>query len=1481
MLFFLNMTKVMKLRNLLLIFVLSVSISFSSYAQITANFSSNKIKGCVPLTNVVFTDFSTSISGPITSRIWSLGEGAPITGNDSILTKTYSSPGCYDVSLIVSNGTDTDTLSIENYICVFEHPTPDFSTSSNEGCAPFTTNFLNESIEADAGISSLQWFFGNSFDSTTTGENILYTYNTPGDFTVCLTIIDSNGCGGPSEGTICKTDYIKVLDVPNAIIGTTGNPNSCETPHTVNFQNNSTGGPFTNYNWTFENGQSSNLQSPSIIFNDTGSYNVSLTVTNSAGCIDSVTNINYVNLGNVATDIFFSKDTLCNGESLSFSAINNGATNFSWVWDCCGTINGANGQINIPDSAEGIQYVTLFITGTGGCNDTLVDSIYVDKISADFITDPVYSCQSPFSLNLTDNSESVNNIDSWDWNLSSGDTSNLQNPSILVEQEGYLDVSLTVTNAIGCTDFVSKDSVLFIFDLKPSITKSETGGCAPLTVDFSGNVLGNNLDSVASWEWNFDDPNSGVSNTSSNQSETHVFNDSGIYFVTVTVTDVSGCTHEEVTSINVGIKQTADFSIFQDSVCAEENVLFQNLSTDTNIIDDYYWLFGDGTFGLFSSPGHMYVDTGYMTVSLFIGHNECRDSLIIDSAIYIISPVVIPTTTVNCDSSDKRTFTFTNLGADLWYWDFGDGSDIDSSQNEIITHTYQTGQYTAAIIGVDTNTGCIHENVIGTIVSNLSPVFNDPDPVVCLGLTESFSASSTTGATDYSWTFGSDTTIYKGPQAQYQFLDSGDYTVQLIVSDTNGCADTNQMNINVGFIDSFFGYDQVEGCADLLINFTDSSISQNGISSYSWIYGDGGTDTIQNPTYTFTNAGSYNPGLLITDSLGCTSFYSTPPVRVFATIFDFGPDHKNICLGDTVTFQNSSYSSSGNPLLFEWDFGDGNTSDLQSPSHVFTDSGFYNIQLVSINPVRGCIDSLTDTNGVIVEVAPNADFTASPTSTGCYPGFIQFTDESQSNFEINDWYWDFGDATFADSIQNPGHVYPNIGNYDVSLIAYTKGGCSDTIKKINLISINGPYAEFSFFPDTICKGGTITFVIDSLDNVSSYDWDFGNGKGAIDVTSDTITHIYDNVVGTVIPNLIFRSDTACEKAISEELFVHLVSADFELSDSILCSESSVISLSTNTTLNADSYQWFLEEGVTVFDSTQLTYEFSENGTYEVGLSISNIETGCIDTTYKNVYVGTIAGLMVSPDTSICFGDSIPLSAFAPAVTADSVFWFSETAYLSENSGLSTTSFNDSSYSVQIIVNDTNGCEFQDSINVQILGTFSAQFTSESLFDTTIILGESINYDVLVSPNVGYIYLWTPVEGLSCSDCPNPILTPSEDTEYTLLITDSLDCSNTEIFAKVEIITEVKATTPTAFTPNNDGENDIVYVKGWGIKELLEFNIYNRWGELVYSNPQDLNQGWDGTYKGKPQVMDTYAVTVKALGFNNKIVEYKGNINLIK
>ena len=163
---------------------------------------------------------------------------------------------------------------------------------------------------------------------------------------------------------------------------------------------------------------------------------------------------------------------------------------------------------------------------------------------------------------------------------------------------------------------------------------------------------------------------------------------------------------------------------------------------------------------------------------------------------------------------------------------------------------------------------------------------------------------------------------------------------------------------------------------------------------------------------------------------------------------------------------------------------------------------------------------------------------------------------------------------------------------------------------------------------------------------------------------------------------------------------------------------------------------------------------------------------------------------------------------------------------------------------------------------------------------TIFAGESVILSAVAAGN--FTYSWTPVAGLSNPSIQNPTITPVESTTWYVTITDSNGCSNTDsvsLVLKQVLCEEPELFIPNAFTPNGDQNNDVLFVRGNTIKELL-LRVYDRWGEKVFetTNPK---LGWDGTYKGKLATPAVYVYYLEITCFGNEKFFKKGNVTLIR
>ena len=179
-------------------------------------------------------------------------------------------------------------------------------------------------------------------------------------------------------------------------------------------------------------------------------------------------------------------------------------------------------------------------------------------------------------------------------------------------------------------------------------------------------------------------------------------------------------------------------------------------------------------------------------------------------------------------------------------------------------------------------------------------------------------------------------------------------------------------------------------------------------------------------------------------------------------------------------------------------------------------------------------------------------------------------------------------------------------------------------------------------------------------------------------------------------------------------------------------------------------------------------------------------------------------------------------------------------------------------------------------------TASAMVNSVSGPSVTISPGVTISHgtSTTLSATGGGSYLWMPPGSLSCSSCKNPIASPSITTTYYVIITDSLGCTATDSVTITVIENCDSLFIPNAFSPNNDGENDVFCLYGTSCIETLQLTIYNRWGEKVIQtlNPKDC---WSGVFKNQEADTGIFVYQLIAIFKNKKQLNIKGNISLVR
>ncbi|MFC2113757.1 PKD domain-containing protein [Bacteroidota bacterium] len=1180
---------------------------FSVFAQPSANFTSNVVSGCNPLI-VSFTDLST---GNPTGWQWDFGNGNTSTLKNP--QSSYTNPGTYTVSLTVSNASGSNTMTKNAFITVFKNPAANLTaTTATTGCKPLSVSFSDQSQQGDGIITKWTWDFGDGGGASAKNPN--YTYNTPGIYNVSLHVIDINGC----SDTKVSTNYIQVYNTPSTAFST-AIKTFCKTPANTTFTNASTGSGSLTYYWDFGDGGSSTVKEPIYSYTSAGSYPVKLVVTDQNGCSDSIIKTNYILIKNVIANFNPDKNIVCLGNFVSFNNTSSGATTYLWDFDDGNTTTLTDPKYMYYN--PGTYQVKLLVKDGNNCTDSIIKPIIVESVKAGFSASPVYSCKVPLVVNFTDLST---NAVTYNWFFGDGDTTSVKNPSHTYQKKGLYWPSLVVWSANGCSDTFTSPNIL-IQPPEADFIGDTMRGCAPITVDFTD--LSTSKEPIISWKWDFGD-----GDTSILQNPTHTFVDDTIYKVKLTIYNSLGCVSTRIMVVEAGVKPVADFEIDRTIACAYDSVLFHDLSTNPSgkKNTEWTWIFGDGVFGSDTQIYHQHVDTGYLRTTLIVGQRGCYDTLVWDSSIYINAPVSLVETYFSCDSPFTYRFIQIPKGVDHWQIDFGDGVKLKNLTTDTVSHTYSNyGQFKVKTKAFNDSTGCTWPREMEVYVydnHNISITFSDSTP--CVGDSILFQSAHNIGTG--TWYFGDSTTslnIY--PLHAYD--KPGGYRVKLVEINANGCVDSISRFLRVYGLIADYDADSFV-CVSVPVKFTDLSFSDTTITSWNWHFGDGVFSSKQNPTHAYIQKGSFSPSLIVENANGCidtlfkpSSMFTRKPSAGF-----FSLDNA-LCLQDTAFFINNSSGTIANYL---WSFGDGASSVLKTPYHLYINPGQYSVQLV-VTDTGGCKDTARINYYMNVQQLPYANFYADSMYSNCYPLLVHFSDSSLSP-DIVTWEWNFGDMTQSSFIRNPSHSYQMPGNYSVKLHIITSFGCTDSIEKLYYIKVRGPLADFELEPDTVCAGEFVELFITEKSSVYEFRWDFGDGM-IVKGISDTALHRYSHG-GLFIPKLIYVDSTGtCRKSSERNVFVSDVSAAFQSSDT----KGEVpmnIDFTDFSSINAQKWIWNFGEGQDTF-AQDVSHYYGKAGTYLVRLVVEN-DLGCLDTAIQLILVEPKDAVIDMPSAFTPNGDGI-------------------------------------------------------------------------------------------------------------------------------------------------------------------------------------------------------------------------------------------------
>jgi gliding motility-associated-like protein len=799
-----------------------------------------------------------------------------------------------------------------------------------------------------------------------------------------------------------------------------------------------------------------------------------------------------------------------------------------------------------------------------------------------------------------------------------------------------------------------------------------------------------------------------------------------------------------------------------------------------------------------------------------------------------------------------------------------------------------------------------------------------PGFTTCDGFNIQFNHTST-GATSVFWDFGdpntlADTSTLDNPV--YVYPDTGSYVIKLIINKGGNCTDSATRTIGVypGF---FPGFEAVAPlCVGVPIRFSDTSNTRYGvINTWQWNFGDpptlADTSRLQNPTYTFTTAGTYNARLIVSNSKGCIDTVFRNFTVLNKPLLSAVSNDTTYCRLDSLQL---TATGTGN---FTWSPATNIIGANTATPRVFP--GAATAYFVTLEN-QGCISRDTVLLSPVNDVTNS--ITAVPASI-CQEDTLTLTGVSNKTANLR-WQWS-PTASVSNPLSQVTRAFPSVtSTYNLQTVWGNNciANASVTIPVIPLAVPNaGPDTAFclqqaaiqlsasggntySWSPSTGLSNTNTANPIASPIVTTSYVVSVGvtgcsktksdtvvvavRPKPVISVTNDTLICIIDTLQLNVSGNgsVVWTPDYMINNTGSP---TPMVSPDLttlyrvRLRDSFGCysDDSVLVNVKSQVTINAGPDTSICrKEGFTMRASGDaLTYTWSPatylssstiknpfanppvTTTYTLTGNIGNCESQSVITVKVAPYPAAFAGA----DTTICIGFDAQLNA-----TGGSSYEWSPALFLNNRfipNPLSQKPPADIRYVVT--VRDTLGCPaaIKDTVLVRVIQALNVDAGTS---DTSIVEDEPLQ----LRATGAMTYSWTPPTWLNDTRSANPISNPRDSIKYFLTGTDVNGCTGSDsIMVRLYRVDE-DLYVPNAFSPNGDGLNENFRPILLGMKSLSYFRVYNRFGELVFSTSQ-VDKGWDGTFKGKPQNIGTYVWMAAGITYKNQLRRKKGYVILIR
>lgn len=751
----------------------------------------------------------------------------------------------------------------------------------------------------------------------------------------------------------------------------------------------------------------------------------------------------------------------------------------------------------------------------------------------------------------------------------------------------------------------------------------------------------------------------------------------------------------------------------------------------------------------------------------------------------------------------------------------------------------------------------------------------------------------------------------------------GKYLLTLSAKDRYGCTVSTTASMKIYQPTALISTKDTIGCLPIHVTYSNLSTGDTALKAFHWQTN--ADDIVSQTTYSVDEAFSakystkdsikttITAETVAINSTGATcksTFVLSGTVLPIIPKVDFTYDDK-ICLGTEMNITRKEIVAEDE---VSWKFKDDDewlTKDSSTFTHTYTEPGEYTVSLrvgrktdygYCVNEASGKVD-VRNFNAKISVIEPankcfiKAKWMVQPEVISTVPG-VEYNLYKDGQLFTN--YSNF--PAQYEFLNSPGS---HIAKLEM-LTPYV--GCRRMVDSIRIDAL-GANIDFEIMVDDtiVCVGETfkVRFINTQNLQLTGFEWVFGDGSTN---TTDTIVEIaYDTVPANGKYNIRVFQGTECagyilengkvvgelKPFVSKPINLHRIESRFIQNgtwQSIAgCPPFGVSFVSES--FGQNEMWWDFGNGQTSQSTSPDSVYYPYPGTYTASLRVKNDK--CDHTIKKTLTVYTDPIAKWSAKESVnCEDDDASILASAEG---DYTYQWDPADLLDDAGRLNPIYLSaDTTRIFHVTATNTFGCSIEDSVKLTVQNrpyysgapkdSISYKRSDEYIrfrpTDTLIVLE---NYMLGNDSLANIKYKWTPASYLSCDTCANPVISIPDGVEtihYSVRMADIYGCFDQTEELNFTVIKNTMAALPDAFTPNGDGHNDVLYLRGWAIRQLIELRVYNRLGQVVFET-DDINRGWDGTFNGKDQPADIYAYVFKIITFGNEEKTYKGDFKLVR